>query len=119
MLTPRQAELLAFVESYIGEHGFGPSFQEMAAALGSHKGNIHWLLTRLEDRGVIRRIPHRQRAIEVVKGVRASPVRVRELIDAVDAMGGCVCPYGIGHPSFSSHSDTCERLHAALARVRE
>lgn len=119
MLTARQKELLDFIESYIAENGLSPTFEEMARALDSHKGNIHFLVTRLERRGAIRRVPNRERGITPVKGSRGAPELVAELIAAVDALGGCCCPYGIGHPSYDTHSDACQRVHAALARVKE
>lgn len=67
-LTTKQAELLAFIKAYMAEHdGLAPSYQEMAeqAGLGS-KSNVHRAIRCLEERGAIRRIPDRARAIEIL-----------------------------------------------------
>jgi len=68
-LTPKQAELLTFIDGYMKKHhGIAPSFVEMVAALGLKSNNgPHRLLNALEERGFIRRIPHRARAIEVLR----------------------------------------------------
>lgn len=66
-LTARQRDLLLFVQKYIGQHGFAPSFEEMKAAMGvTSKQGIHRLLTCLEERGYIKRISARARAITLV-----------------------------------------------------
>lgn len=66
--TRRQADLFAFLQRYFEQHGTAPSFEEMAKALGySTKSRIHALLGALEERGLIRRIPERPRAIEIVE----------------------------------------------------
>lgn len=68
MLTRKQYELLLFVQRHLGEHGVSPSFDEMKEALGLRsKSGIHRLITGLEERGFIRRLPHRARALEVVR----------------------------------------------------
>lgn len=67
MLTPRQKELLDYIRAYIDELGYSPSFDEMKAAVGlKSKSGIHRLLAALEERGFIRKLPHRARAIELV-----------------------------------------------------
>ena len=72
MLTPRQFELLRFVHSYVTRHGVSPSFDEMRDALNLRsKSGIHRLISALEERGYIRRLAHRARAIELL---RAPPV---------------------------------------------
>lgn len=66
-LTARQTELLKFINGYIGKHGLAPTVQEMATGLGlKFKGGVVLLLRGLEERGAIRRLPHRRRAIEVL-----------------------------------------------------
>ena len=68
MLTSKQKELLLFIHSRIKEDGVSPSFDEMKAALNlASKSGIHRLITALEERGFIRRLPHRARALEVLK----------------------------------------------------
>jgi len=68
MLTRKQYELLRFIESRLGEDGVSPSFDEMKEALGlKSKSGIHRLITALVERGFIRRLPHRARALEILK----------------------------------------------------
>lgn len=68
MLTRKQHELLTYLQKYLGDHGVSPSFDEMRDALGlKSKSGIHRLITGLEERGFIRRLPHRARAIEVLR----------------------------------------------------
>jgi repressor LexA len=68
MLTRKQHELLMFIHERIKEAGVSPSFDEMKEALDlASKSGIHRLITALEERGFIRRLPHRARALEVVK----------------------------------------------------
>jgi len=68
MLTRKQQELLLFIHRRLGEDGVSPSFDEMKEALGlKSKSGIHRLITALEERGFIRRLPHRARALEVMK----------------------------------------------------
>ncbi len=68
MLTRKQHELLMFIHSHIRETGVSPSFDEMKDALDlASKSGIHRLITALEERGFLRRLQHRARALEVVK----------------------------------------------------
>ncbi len=68
MLTPKQYELLKFIHQRVKERGIPPSYDEMKEALGLRsKSGIHRLITALEERGFIRRLPHRARAIEIIK----------------------------------------------------
>lgn len=68
MLTRKQHELLMFIEASLRKGGVSPSFDEMKEALGlKSKSGIHRLITGLEERGFIRRLPHRARALEVLK----------------------------------------------------
>ena len=83
MLTRKQFELLRFIHERLTEAGVPPSFDEMKDALDLRsKSGIHRLITALEERGFIRRLPNRARAIEVIKlpdsvaqGVGAGRVR--------------------------------------------
>jgi repressor LexA len=66
MLTKKQYELLLFINERLNEQGVSPSFDEMKEALGLRsKSGIHRLITGLEERGFIRRLPHRARALEI------------------------------------------------------
>jgi repressor LexA len=68
MLTQKQFELLRFIHERLKEAGVPPSFDEMKDALDLRsKSGIHRLITALEERGFIRRLPNRARAIEVIK----------------------------------------------------
>src|SRR5688572_31848019 len=68
MLTRKQHELLMFIHERMKESGIPPSFDEMKDALDlASKSGIHRLITALEERGFIRRLPNRARAIEVIK----------------------------------------------------
>lgn len=68
MLTRKQFELLRFINERLKEAGVPPSFDEMKDALDLRsKSGIHRLITALEERGFIRRLPNRARAIEVIK----------------------------------------------------
>lgn len=68
MLTRKQQELLFFINERLNEGGVSPSFDEMKDALGlKSKSGIHRLITGLEERGFIRRLPHRARALEVLR----------------------------------------------------
>ena len=68
MLTRKQYELLMFIHERLKETGVPPSFDEMKDALDLRsKSGIHRLITALEERGFIRRLPNRARAMEVVR----------------------------------------------------
>ena len=82
MLTRKQHELLMFIHERIRETGVSPSFDEMKDALDlASKSGIHRLITALEERGFLRRLAHRARALEVVKmpqqATAASPPKGR------------------------------------------
>ena len=68
MLTRKQHELLLFIHERMKESGIPPSFDEMKDALDlASKSGIHRLITALEERGFIRRLPNRARALEVIR----------------------------------------------------
>jgi len=82
MLTAKQKELLLYIHERIKETGVSPSFDEMKEALDlASKSGIHRLITALEERGFLRRLPHRARALEVLKmpdsATPAAPARGR------------------------------------------
>jgi repressor LexA len=83
MLTRKQHELLMFIHERIKETGVSPSFDEMKDALDlASKSGIHRLITALEERGFLRRLAHRARALEVVKlpsqATTAAPAKGRQ-----------------------------------------
>ena len=68
MLTAKQHELLLFINQRLNESGVSPSFDEMREALDlKSKSGVHRLISALEERGFIRRLPNRARALEVLK----------------------------------------------------
>lgn len=68
MLTAKQQQLLFFLHNRLSETGISPSFEEMKQALGLRsKSGIHRLISALEERGFIRRMPNRARALEVLR----------------------------------------------------
>lgn len=68
MLTKKQEELLLYIHDRMKHSDVAPSFEEMKAALGlKSKSGIHRLISALVERGYIRRLPHRARALEIVK----------------------------------------------------
>ena len=98
MLTRKQHELLMFIHERIKETGVSPSFDEMKEALDlASKSGIHRLITALEERGFLRRLPHRARALEVVKlpqqATAAAPPKGRapfkpQVVEGRPATGG-------------------------------
>jgi repressor LexA len=68
MLTRKQSELLTYIQARLSESGVSPSFEEMKDALAlKSKSGVHRLISALEERGFIRRLPNRARALEVLK----------------------------------------------------
>ncbi|MEQ1930844.1 MAG: transcriptional repressor LexA [Parvularculaceae bacterium] len=78
MLTEKQRELLVFINRRIKETGVSPSFDEMKEALDLRsKSGIHRLIMALEERGFLRRLPNRARALEVLRLPDAASTRVQ------------------------------------------
>ncbi len=101
MLTKKQKELLLFIHERIRESGVSPSFDEMKDALNlASKSGIHRLITALEERGFIRRLAHRARALEVLKlpetATASAPPRGRQQFrpSVVDGRGPQARPVG-------------------------
>jgi repressor LexA len=68
MLTRKQHELICFIQDRLAESGVSPSFEEMKEALElKSKSGVHRLISALEERGYLRRLPNRARALEVLK----------------------------------------------------
>lgn len=101
MLTKKQHELLMFIHERIRETGVSPSFDEMKEALDlASKSGIHRLITALEERGFIRRLAHRARALEVVKlpeqATTAAPAKGRAPFKPDVIQGGGLNPGAAG-----------------------
>ena len=76
MLTRKQHELIRFIQARLEETGISPSFEEMKEALDlKSKSGVHRLISALEERGFIRRLPNRARALEVLKQPENAPAR--------------------------------------------
>ncbi|API58165.1 repressor LexA [Tardibacter chloracetimidivorans] len=76
MLTRKQHELLSFINERLSTSGISPSFEEMKEALDlKSKSGVHRLISALEERGFIRRLPNRARALEVMKMPEPSAVK--------------------------------------------
>ena len=94
MLTRKQHELICFIQAKLEETGVSPSFEEMKEALDlKSKSGVHRLISALEERGFIRRLPNRARALEILRqpedvsgGVRAPaatrPVTPKQVVEA-------------------------------------
>jgi len=68
MLTAKQRELIVFIQERLEETGVSPSFEEMKEALDlKSKSGVHRLISALEERGFLRRLPNRARALEVIR----------------------------------------------------
>jgi repressor LexA len=86
MLTAKQRELLLFIDDRLKEGGVSPSFDEMREALDlKSKSGVHRLISALEERGFIRRLPNRARALEVVKLPETRSTTVTPIRPAVPA----------------------------------
>ena len=92
MLTAKQRELLVFIDDRLKQDGVSPSFDEMREALDlKSKSGVHRLISALEERGFIRRLPNRARALEVLKlpetrGATVTPIRPVAPAPANDTM---------------------------------
>jgi repressor LexA len=87
MLTRKQNELLEFLVQHAEEHDVPPSFDEMRDALGlASKSGIHRLVSGLEERGYIRRLANRARAIEILRPAGAPSQFAKAVSAAVEAV---------------------------------
>lgn len=79
MLTEKQYKLLVFINKVLKETGCSPSFDEMKEAVGlKSKSGIHALISALEEREFIRKLPHKARALEVIKMPKFKPKAILE-----------------------------------------
>ncbi|MBD2841723.1 transcriptional repressor LexA [Erythrobacter rubeus] len=87
MLTAKQHELIQFIQKRLDETGISPSFEEMKEALDlKSKSGVHRLISALEERGFIRRLPNRARALEVIKQPEDATPTPRATVAANDAV---------------------------------
>jgi repressor LexA len=86
MLTRKQQELLIFIHDRLARDGISPSFDEMKDALRlKSKSGIHRLISGLEERGFIRRLPHRARALEVTRLPESLNIKVADAMQKTAA----------------------------------
>lgn len=100
MLTERQREAMVFIERYQADKiGVSPTIKDIAAAMRHRSRSVtHAMLVGLESRGFIRRLPHRQRAIEVLR-----PVMVTEIL-RFDGETKLLVPYSRSAPSMTARN---------------
>ncbi|MEL6372635.1 MAG: transcriptional repressor LexA [Pseudomonadota bacterium] len=114
MLTNKQKELLFFINERVSASGVPPSFDEMKEALDLRsKSGIHRLITALEERGFIRRLPHRARALEIVK----LPEIAGEDDGRARAGGQVAGGVGAAEPNVSGETRTITSPPSAFASV--
>ena len=131
MLTRKQRELLGFIDQYItASDGVCPSYNEMAEGIGAKsKSSVHRRLKGLEERGFIRRLPNRYRAIEIVRRPGDSLGQNTLLIEALELARATLShnvPYdcgfsGGGDENFSvcPGCNAIEKIDAVLAPFTE
>lgn len=116
MLTRKQHELLRFIQERLRESGVPPSFDEMKDALDLRsKSGIHRLIMALEERGFIRRLPNRARALEVIKmpdGLGAPQPRPR--FSPAIVQGGLGSQPSLGKPRAAPGADEDSRSSIAI-----
>ena len=93
-MTIKERELLAFLRGYVREHGYGPSYDEMAAHLGYHsKCTIRLLLASLERHGYVRKFAGRARSVEVCAITSDNIARIIPVSELGDLFrSGCWIP---------------------------
>lgn len=113
MLTRKQQELLLFIHERMRESGIPPSFDEMKDALDlASKSGIHRLITALEERGFIRRLPNRARALEVIKlpeNSVGSPAQKRFAPSVIEGTLGRKPLAEPSRPAFNANDDDASR----------
>ena len=119
MLTRKQHELIRFIQTRLEETGVSPSFEEMKEALDlKSKSGVHRLISALEERGFIRRLPNRARALEVLRqpdDVTSRPTP-RAAANSNDALAALRPAPAATRPSGSPANDVIELpLHGRIA----
>lgn len=113
MLTRKQHELLTFIQNRLEASGISPSFEEMKEALDlKSKSGVHRLISALEERGFIRRLPNRARALEVIREPEASVPKAPRAANANSALA----PLKAAKPASPPANDVIELpLHGRIA----
>ena len=113
MLTVKQRELLLFIDERLKESGVSPSFDEMREALElKSKSGVHRLISALEERSFIRRLPNRARALEVLRMPEMAPA-ASALVGSSNVIGS-IAP--VSRPLLLAANDTIEiPLHGRIA----
>lgn len=114
MLTAKQHELIRFIQQRLEETGISPSFEEMKEALElKSKSGVHRLISALEERGFLRRLPNRARALEVLKGPEDAVAGSRAARPANDASA---IGRAVSRPAPQAANDIVELpLHGRIA----
>lgn len=108
MLTPKQQELLVYINSRLARDGISPSFEEMKNAVGIRsKSGIHRMIKALEERRFLRRLPYRARALEILK-MPPEPRNQRDMPTNTGTMLG-------DSPSASNDNTVMLPLHGRIA----
>lgn len=104
-LTPRMAQAMRYIQAYVANEGYGPSFEEVRAYLGlASTSGVHRLMSALEQRGYIRRRPHQSRALEILNAIP-------EPRDRCDRAARAVCA-----ALFISDPKSLARVREAIAK---
>ena len=118
MLTRKQHELITFIQNRLEASGISPSFEEMKEALDlKSKSGVHRLISALEERGFIRRLPNRARALEVIKTPEGSVAKnaLRAAANANSA-NDALAPLRASAPRGAPANDVIELpLHGRIA----
>ncbi|MFT4056975.1 MAG: transcriptional repressor LexA [Novosphingobium sp.] len=116
MLTRKQHELLRFIQTRLEESGISPSFEEMKEALDlKSKSGVHRLISALEERGFIRRLPNRARALEVLRQPDDTGIKVPRPASAANSNDG-IAPFQSPRRAPEAANDVIEiPLHGRIA----
>lgn len=117
MLTRKQHELLRFIQAKLEESGISPSFEEMKEALDlKSKSGVHRLISALEERGFIRRLPNRARALEVLRQPDDSLVKGGKTEAPAEPVVKNSDVKPAAHPIFAPANDVLEiPMHGRIA----
>ena len=118
MLTRKQHELITFIQNRLEDSGISPSFEEMKEALDlKSKSGVHRLISALEERGFIRRLPNRARALEVIRQPEGAVAKATRPIAANANSGATLAPLrGGALPRSAPANDVIELpLHGKIA----
>ena len=118
MLTRKQHELITFIQNKLEESGISPSFEEMKEALDlKSKSGVHRLISALEERGFIRRLPNRARALEVIKTPEGSVMKAAPRSAAnANSVNDALAPLRASAPRGAPANDVIELpLHGRIA----